>query len=80
MIKKLSIYIACFVNFDKALVVLSAASGGISIISFRSVIGVPVGIKSSSFNLVFSWITGIMKSLLEITRNKRKKHKIFSVC
>ena len=44
MSKKLSQYIAAFDYFDKILTVLSATSGGISIISFTSVIGVPVGI------------------------------------
>ena len=33
MSKKLSIYIATFDYFDKAIIILSAASGGISIIS-----------------------------------------------
>ena len=54
------------------LIVLSATSGGISIISFTSVIGVPVGIASPSFNLVFSLTTRTMKKLLKITRNKEK--------
>ena len=40
MNKKLSKYIAAFDYFDKILIVLSATSGGISIISFASVIGV----------------------------------------
>ena len=34
----------------------------------------PVGIASPSFDLVFSLTTGIMKKLLSITRNKKKKH------
>ena len=42
MSKKLSKYIAAFDYFDKTLIVLSAASGGISIISFASIVGVPV--------------------------------------
>ena len=41
MTKKLSKYIAAFDNIDKTLIVLSAASGGISIISFTSVNGIP---------------------------------------
>ena len=49
MSKKLSKYIAAFDYFDKALIVLSAASGGVSIIYFASVIGVPAGIASASF-------------------------------
>ena len=73
--KKLSKYIAAFDYFDKALIVLSTASGRrISIISFESVIGVPVGIARASFTLVFSLTTGIIKKLLKITQSKKKKH------
>ena len=52
--KNLSKYVAVFDYFDKTLIVLSATSGRISIISFTSVIGVPAGIPSASFTLVFS--------------------------
>ena len=38
MSKKLSKYVAVFDYFDKALIVLSATSGGASIISFASII------------------------------------------
>ena len=78
MNKKLSKYIAAFNYIDKTLIVLSATSGGVSIISFVSIIGTPVGIASASFSFVFSLTTGIIKKLLSITRNKKKKHnKIF---
>ena len=78
MNKKLSKYIAAFDYIDKTLIVLSATSGGVSIISFVSIIGTPVGIASASFSFVFSLTTGIIKKLLSITRNKKKKHnKIF---
>ena len=57
--------------------VLSATSGGISIISFTSVIGVPAGIACASFTLIFSLTTGIIKKLLKVTRNKKlKRNKI----
>ena len=72
--KKLSKYIAAFDYFEKSLIVLSATSRGISIISFVSVIGVSAGMRSASFSLVFSLTTGIIKESLEITRNKKKKH------
>ena len=49
MSKTLSKYIVSFDYFDKTLIVLSATSGGISIISFTSVVGVPVRIASASF-------------------------------
>ena len=51
MSQKLSKYIAVFDYIDKTLIVLSATSGGISIISFTSVIRVPVGIPSASVSL-----------------------------
>ena len=72
--KKLNKYVTIFNYIDKILIVLSATSGGVSIISFSSVIGAPVGIASASFTLVFSLTTGIVKKLLNITRNKKKKH------
>ena len=73
MSKKLSKYIAAFDYIDKTLIVLSATSGGISIISFTSVIGIPAGIASASFTLVFSLTIGIIKKLLKVTRKKKKK-------
>ena len=73
-IKKLSKYVTTFDYIDKILIVLSATSGGVSIISFTSIIGAPVGIASASFTLIFSLTTGIVKKLLNITRNKKKKH------
>ena len=54
--------------------VLSKTSGGISIISFTSLIGIPAGISSASFTLIFSLTTGIIKKLLKVTRKKKKKH------
>ena len=72
--KKLSKYVAVFDYIDQALIVLSATSGGVSIISFTSIVGSPVGIASASFTLIFSLTTGIIKKLLSITRNKKKKH------
>ena len=73
-IKKLSKYITTFDYIDKVLIVLSATCGGVFIISLTSVVGAPVGIASASFTLIFSLTTGIIKKLLSITRNKKKKH------
>ena len=72
--KKLYKYVAAFNYIDKVLIVLSATSGGVSIISFTSITGAPVGIASASFTLIFSLTTGIAKKLLNITRKKKKKH------
>ena len=46
-------YISFFDYFDKALIVLSVTSGGISIASFTTVIGIPAGITSASLTLEF---------------------------
>ena len=72
--KKLNKYVTAFDYIDKILIVLSATSSGVSIISFTSIVGAPVGIASASLTLIFSLITGIVKKLLNITRNKKKKH------
>ena len=73
MSKGNSKYIATFDYFDNALTFLSATSGGMSIASFVTIIIVPLGKVSESFNYAFS-ITGIVKKLLETTRNKKKNH------
>ena len=72
--KNLGKYVAAFDYIDKVLIVLSATSGGVHIISFTSVIGAPVGIASASFTLGFSLTTGIIKKLLNITKKKKNNH------
>ena len=71
--QKLNKYVTTFDYIDKILIVLSATTGGVSIISFTSIIGAPVGIVSASFTLIFSLTTRIVKKLLDITRKKRIK-------
>ena len=70
--QKLSKYVTTFDYTDKILIVLGTTTRGVSIISFTSVIGAPVGIVSASFTLIFSLATGIVKKLLNITRKKEK--------
>ena len=70
--KKLSKYVTVFDDIDNILSILNAASSGLSIISFTSIDGASVGIASASLTLIFSLITGIIKKLLNITRNKKK--------
>ena len=36
--------------------------------------GAPVGIATASFTLIFSLTTGIIKNLLSLTRNEKKKY------
>ena len=77
MSKKLSKYIASFEYFDKWLIVLSVVTVSISIASFSTAIGAPVGIMSASFQLLqfsFSITTGFVEKFLKIIRNEKKKH------
>ena len=54
--------------------VFSATIDSISIASFATVIGVPVGIASASFSFAFLITTWIIKNLLKTTQNKKRKH------
>ena len=74
MRKNLSKYIASFEYLDKSLIVLSVATSSISIASFATTIGTPVGIMSASYSLTFSVATGFVKKFLKTIRNKKKKH------
>ena len=60
--KRLSKYIASFDYFHKSLIVLSVTAGSISIASFATVTGAPVGITRASFSLEFSIFAGIVKN------------------
>ena len=72
--KKLCKYVTAFDYIDKILIVLSATSGGVCILSSVSVVGAPIGIAGASLTLIFSLTTGITKKLFSIRRNKKKKH------
>ena len=72
--RKLNRYVTIFDYIDKILIALSAATGEISIISFTATIGAPAGIASASFTVVFCLTTGIIKKVLDITINKKKRH------
>ena len=74
MSERLNNYIASLDYFDKSLIVLPVTIGSISIVSFATVIGAPVGMASSSFSLAFLVSTGIVKKPLKTTRNNKKKH------
>ena len=66
-------HVTTFDYIDKISIVLSAASGGVCIISSVSVVRAPVEIEGASFISKFSLTTGIIKKLLSIIRNKKKK-------
>ena len=74
--KKIGKYMTAFDCLDKPLIVLSATSGGISIISFATVTGVPAGIASASFTVIFSLTTRIIKKVLKISVKIEEMHRI----
>ena len=55
--KKLSKYVVVFDYIEQVVIVLSATVGGVSIISFTTIVGAPVGIASASLTLFFSLTT-----------------------
>ena len=71
--KILSKYVTIFNHIDKVLIILSATSGGVPIISFSTVIGASAGIASTSLTLIFSLTIGIVKKLLRY--NKKEKEE-----
>ena len=74
IIKRLNKYIVSFDYLDKIFVTLSASFGTLSITSYASVVGIPAGITGASLTLVFTIGTSISKSLLKLTKKRKKKH------
>ena len=74
IIKKLNKYLVSFDYFDKIFITLSASFGTLSIASYASVVGIPAGITGASLTLVFAIGTGISKSLLKVTKKRKKTH------
>ena len=73
VIKKLNKYLVSFDYLDKTFITLSASFGTLSIASQATVIGIPVGITGASLTLIFRIGTGISKSLLKVTKKRKKK-------
>ena len=74
IIKKLNKYLVSFDYLDKIFITLSASFGTLSIASQATVIGIPAGITGASLTLIFTIGTGINKSLLKVTKKRKKKH------
>ena len=74
IVKKISKYIVAFDYADKVFITLSASFGTLSIASYETVVGIPAGIAGVSLTLTFTVTTGVVKTLLNITRKKNKKH------
>ena len=74
IVKKLNKYIVSFDYLDKIFIALPASFGTFSIASYASVVGTPAGIAGSFLTLIFTIGTGINKSLLKVTKKRKKKH------
>ena len=74
IVKKISKYIVAFDYADKLFITLSASFGTLSIASYATIVGIPAGIAGASLTLIFTVTTGVVKTLLNITRKKKKKH------
>ena len=80
IIKKLNKYLVSFDYLDKIFITLSASLSTLSIASYASVVGIPAGITGASLTLIFTIGTDINKSLLKLTKKRKKKHnKIISL-
>ena len=73
IIKKLNKYLVSFDYLDKIFITLSASFGTLSIASYAAVVGIPVGIAGSFLTLIFTIGTSINKSLLKVTKKRKKK-------
>ena len=74
IVKKISKYIVAFDYADKVFITLSASFGTLTIASYKTVAGIPAGIAGASLTLIFTVTTGAVKTLLNVTRKKKKKH------
>ena len=72
-VKKLNKHLTAFGYIDKVLIVLNTIIGGVSIIWFTSVFGVPIGIVSASFTLHFFKTNGIVKKIIEYDKKQKEK-------
>ena len=75
IVKKISKYIVAFDYAEKLLITLSASFGTLSIASYATIVGIPVGIAGASLTLIFTITTGVVKTLLN-TLEKRRKNTI----
>ena len=80
IIIKLNKYLVSFDYLDKIFIALSASFGTLRIASYASVVDTPAGFAGSSLTLIFTIGAGISKSLLKVTKKRKKKHnKIVSL-
>ena len=59
---------------EYSLIVISTITGYVSISAFASLVGIPMGIASSTIGLKICVITAEIKKYKSIIKKKRKKH------
>ena len=74
IIKKLNKYLVTLDYLDRTFITLSASFGTLSVASQATLVGIPVGIAGASLTLIFTISTGVNKSLLRVTKKRKKKH------
>ena len=74
IIKKLNKYTVTLDYLDRIFITLSASFGTLSVTAHATVLGIPLGITGASLTLLFTISTGINKSLLQLTKKRKKKH------
>ena len=74
IIKTLNKYMVTFDYLDRIFITLSASFGTLSVASHATVIDIPAGIAVASLTLLFTISTGINKSLLQLSKKRKKKH------
>ena len=74
IVKKIRKYIVAFDYADKVFITLSASFSTVSIALYATVVGILAGIAGTSLTLIFTITTGVVKTLLNVTRKKKKKH------
>ena len=74
IIKKISKYFVALDYADRVFIKLSASFGTLSIASYATVVGIPPGITGASLTLIFTVTTSVVKTLLNITKKRKKKH------
>ena len=67
-------YIVAFDYAEKPFITLSASFGTLSVASYATIVRIPVGIAGASLTSIFTVTNGVVKTLLNITRKKKKKH------
>ena len=73
IVKKIGKYIVTFDYADKLLITLSASFGSLSIVSYATVVGIPVGIAGASLTLIFTVTTGVVKKNIKYHEKKEEK-------